>query len=99
MDTPEPLRQRLCIGADHPALPGHFPGEPIVPGVVLLDHVASALAQLDGRALARIQAVKFLAPLRPDEQAWLEVSVEGTRVRFSVCGDAGMIMRGEGELA
>lgn len=99
MGSAEPVRHSLCIRADHPALAGHFPGQPIVPGVVLLDHVISALAQLEGRNLTSIQAVKFLAPLLPDEQAWLEVSVEGTRARFSVRGDTGMIMRGEGELA
>lgn len=37
-------RTALRIGADHPCLPGHFPGRPVVPGVVLLDRVA-ALAE------------------------------------------------------
>lgn len=99
MTTPETLRQTLCIDADHPALPGHFPGQPIVPGVVLLDHVIRALTQRDGRSFVRIQAVKFLAPLLPGEQAWLETSIEGGRARFSVGSDTGIIMRGEGELA
>ena len=27
------------IRADHPSLPGHFPGAPLVPGVVILDEV------------------------------------------------------------
>ena len=31
------------IHADHPSLPGHFPGAPLVPGVVILDEVIAAL--------------------------------------------------------
>src|SRR5437879_10590804 len=34
-----------AIRADHPSLAGHFPGTPIVPGVVILDEVAAALAR------------------------------------------------------
>lgn len=59
----------MQIDAQHPALAGHFPGRPVVPGVVLLDHVAAALARHLGRP-ARIIAlpnVKFLAPLMPHQ--------------------------------
>jgi 3-hydroxyacyl-[acyl-carrier-protein] dehydratase len=64
------LRAPLCIAVTHPSLPGHFPGEPIVPGVVILDEVQSAARALAGGGrLAALPAVKFLAPLRPGERA------------------------------
>ena len=33
------------IHANHPTLPGHFPGAPLVPGVVILDEVLAALIE------------------------------------------------------
>ena len=39
---------RFVIGHDHPALPGHFPGQPVVPGVVLLDRVLEAVEREAG---------------------------------------------------
>jgi len=57
------IEKRGTIPADHPALAGHFPGDPIVPGVVLLDEVLSALpGRMD------IPWAKFHAPLRPAEE-------------------------------
>lgn len=56
------------IAADHPALPGHFPGNPVVPGVVILDHVLQALHAWQGDAVpARIQDTKFVSPLLPGQ--------------------------------
>jgi 3-hydroxymyristoyl/3-hydroxydecanoyl-(acyl carrier protein) dehydratase len=60
----------MRIPASHPALPGHFPGHPVVPGVVLLEAVAAALPHHAG-GTARVTgfpAVKFLAPLAPEQE-------------------------------
>lgn len=55
------------IPADHPSLDGHFPGAPIVPGVVILDEVAAALAEWQKDCqLVGIRAVKFVQPLKPE---------------------------------
>ena len=56
----------LIIAADHPALPGHFPGAPIVPGVLLLDEALRAAASAQRAAdYWRIGSAKFIKPVRP----------------------------------
>jgi 3-hydroxyacyl-[acyl-carrier-protein] dehydratase len=57
------------IGTDHPSLPGHFPGAPIVPGVVILDEVCAVVSEWRReREISAIYLVKFLAPLKPEQQ-------------------------------
>src|SRR3546814_6702994 len=69
----------FVIGDDHPALPGHFPGRPIVPGVVILDRVLDAIEAAHGPLGAlRLPQVKFLRPLLPGQAAWVERSEEHT---------------------
>ena len=60
----------MHIDVRHPALPGHFPRHPVVPGVVLLDAVVNALPAHAGRAVRAtgFPAVKFLAPLGPGQE-------------------------------
>ena len=65
-----PTTRRVEIGAGHPAFDGHFPGQPVWPGVALLAEVLEAaladpeLAACVG-ATPRLPVVKFLAPVRP----------------------------------
>jgi 3-hydroxymyristoyl/3-hydroxydecanoyl-(acyl carrier protein) dehydratase len=80
------FRSEHVIAAEHPALPGHFPGNTIVPGVVLLDHVVEALASfLPGTSVAGIANVKFQRPLLPGQRFLIELQPPANgKVRFSV---------------
>ncbi len=91
--------ETFSIPASHPALPGHFPGRPIVPGVVLLDRIAAAIERAGAGHLARIDVVKFLASLEPGDRAELAILRDGARVRFRIERDGTPILSGEGGLA
>lgn len=62
-------RPRWTVPVDHPAFAGHFPGRPIVPGVVLLDRAIGFVATGLGRSMAgcAIANAKFLSPVGPGE--------------------------------
>jgi 3-hydroxyacyl-[acyl-carrier-protein] dehydratase len=79
-----PVTFGFLVTADHPSLAGHFPGRPMVPGVLLLDHVFEALRQLTGREVCGLQRVKFTAALLPDERAEGRCQFAGARVSFWV---------------
>ncbi len=85
------------IPVDHPALPGHFPGNPIVPGVVLLSQVWEAVCRQSGTPLQCIgwPSVKFLAPLLPGVPFRVEVEFGATQSAKFVCKTAaGAIAQG-----
>ena len=60
----------LHVRADHPAFVGHFPGRPIVPGVLLLEWAIDAIATAEQRELlpGKLNVAKFLSPVGPGEQ-------------------------------
>ena len=76
----------LRIAADHPALPGHFPGHPIVPGVLLLDCVLTQ-AELWLGATVRatsLRHAKFSSVLLPEQAADLELQLMASELRFAI---------------
>ena len=91
------FEQALCIDAQHPALPGHFPGQPLVPGVILLEQLALALHAWRGQRLAGVLEAKFVAPLLPDQVATLrltEADAQRARFRFEIRRDDILLARG-----
>ncbi|MDQ5911649.1 MAG: 3-hydroxyacyl-[acyl-carrier-protein] dehydratase [Pseudomonadota bacterium] len=84
----------MVIPADHPSLAGHFPDNPIVPGVVLLDEVIQALSDWrpDAQAVG-MPVVKFLAPLRPEQPFSVGLVETGPgRVRFECIREGGQLL-------
>ncbi len=84
------------VPVDHPAFAGHFPGQPLVPGALLLSEVLEALRGVPALVrrlgpLPTLAAAKFLAPVRPGSALTIELQPEtgaGRGVRFEVrCGD------------
>jgi len=79
----------LHVPTDHPAFAGHFPGQPLLPGVSLLAEVLEAV--LADPALAasvgaapRITSAKFLAPVRPGAHLVVRLERTDRALRFEV---------------
>jgi 3-hydroxymyristoyl/3-hydroxydecanoyl-(acyl carrier protein) dehydratase len=78
------------VPADSPWFSGHFPGEPILPGIALIYMVEQAIVQ---NALAKgeqvqlhaLKRVRFTQPVRPGETLSLNISGEeaGEEILFS----------------
>ena len=85
---------QFVIHADHPCIAGHFPGCPIVPGVVVLNQVLQVI-NLKGaqRGPLTLSQVKFFTPLRPGQLARIDCEQTGKRWRFRVWNDR-LIARG-----
>lgn len=76
----EALNFAFHVPADFPWFEGHFPGEPILPGIAQLWLAignARALTGHSGQPTA-IQQLKFKAPMRPDQVVELNLqSIDG----------------------
>lgn len=57
---------KMKIAKHHPSLAGHFPDNPIVPGVVILDHLMQLWQKESGQSINKILNAKFVNLLRPD---------------------------------
>ena len=75
----------LAAPADHPAFDGHFPGQPVLPGVVQLDwamRLAAERFHLSQRA-ARDFQVKYRRIIQPGAALSLSLGIDRAKGRLS----------------
>ena len=60
-------RVELVVPRDHPSYEGHFPGRPILPGVVILAEALAAIESANSRPIEewRVASAKFLGVVTP----------------------------------
>ena len=75
------LDARACVPQDSIWFTGHFPGEPILPGIALIHTVYEAIerdAQVRGESvrLSSLRRIRFTGPVRPGEKLLLSLTSE-----------------------
>jgi 3-hydroxymyristoyl/3-hydroxydecanoyl-(acyl carrier protein) dehydratase len=85
----------LTIAAEHPALAGHFPDAPILPGVVLLDEMVRVVESSGAGGCWRIGTAKFVRPVHAGETLTLgQERLPNGSIRFSVLREGESVAHG-----
>ena len=93
------IEARIRVPADSPWFDGHFPEEPILPGVAQLGLAHDLLCRAFERSLpvARVSRVRFKQMIRPEQR--LAVTVQTADAsgshRFRISGEEGLICSGQ----
>lgn len=101
VDSADQRQDGFTIEHDHPSLEGHFPGHPVVPGVLVLDRVLAIAEDWTGQPVGAIglPQVKFVQPLLPGQRADVVLqrpnAGDVSRIRFEVSHAGALVARGE----
>lgn len=98
------IRAVKAVSMNEPFFQGHFPGRPIMPGVLIVEALAQAAGVLAVESLGlagtgklvyfmAIESAKFRTPVEPG--CLLTLEVEFVQKRATVCKFAGRAMLGD----
>ena len=88
---------RVKFAINHPCGAGHFPGNPIIPGALLLDEVLACISTdleiADG--VWRIKSAKFPQPVRPGDTVHIDYTQTANgEIRFEGSVSDSRVMSG-----
>lgn len=68
----------IFLNSDHPIFKGHFPGNPVTPGVCMMQIIKELTQEIVGSSLQLVSAsnVKFMALINPDTNPTLRLELE-----------------------
>lgn len=87
----------LKFAANHPCGAGHFPGNPIIPGALLLDEVLSVIGGHlgAGEGAWHVKSAKFPQPVRPGDTVLIEYTqTPAGEIRFECSVSGSKVMSG-----
>jgi 3-hydroxyacyl-[acyl-carrier-protein] dehydratase len=75
--TGETINSRISFDRSHPIFDGHFPGQPVVPGVCMMQILRELMEDHSGQKLRITYGdnLKFLAVINPDENKEVDVAL------------------------
>ncbi len=101
--TDTEFRYRFELARDSPYFVGHFPDQPVLPGVGQMHLLTQALAGSLGRPIhwTRVHAVRFRKPILPDSPCEITASYPNTEgeIRFQIQGEEGLMAEGRFTIA
>lgn len=88
----------LQFALDHPCGAGHFPGNPIIPGALLLDEVLNCIARsvdLSPNRTWQVKSAKFPQPVRPGDSVHISYAqIVNGEIRFECTVSNNKVMLG-----
>lgn len=89
--TENAINSTIALNVNHPIYQGHFPNQPVLPGVCMMQILAELTSNAIGRdvAIKNSSQSKFLVPIIPQKFPTLEV-----KITYVVSEDASLKING-----
>lgn len=92
------IRARVSIDAQHPLFKGHFPGQPVTPGVALIEIIRQVISFALKKKLMLTEAreIKFISAVIPTNMTELDLTVEYSEEAGKI--NASCVISGNGQV-
>lgn len=83
------IRAEFTLPSDFPPLNGHFPGQPILPGIAQISLVTGILNKAFSKSftLATVKRIKFLSPAEPGMKLAVSIQFDHGNANAEITAD------------